>query len=180
MRGIRYFGNLLGVVGVMVLANCLVLWLRSFDPALGLGLPAWTQVPGALLLAASVVLVLVSTVLLLSAGLGSSPGREYFWPKAFVAVGPFRYVRNPMALGAAIGLTGLGLLLQSGFGLIFAGLVFFVMYLVVVFVEEPGLEKRFQDSYREYRRNVPRWVPRLTPWQHSGVEQAAEANRPRD
>jgi protein-S-isoprenylcysteine O-methyltransferase Ste14 len=33
-----------------------------------------------------------------------------------------------------------------------------------VLVEEPGLERRFGDSYRAYKANVPRWIPRLTPW----------------
>jgi len=35
---------------------------------------------------------------------------------------------------------------------------FFLLY------EEPGLERRFGDEYRVYQRNVPRWLPRLTPW----------------
>jgi protein-S-isoprenylcysteine O-methyltransferase Ste14 len=31
-------------------------------------------------------------------------------------------------------------------------------------LEEPMLEARFGDSWREYRRNVPRFLPRLRPW----------------
>ena len=31
-------------------------------------------------------------------------------------------------------------------------------------LEEPGLVKRFGDEYLTYKRNVPRWIPRLTPW----------------
>ena len=30
--------------------------------------------------------------------------------------------------------------------------------------EEPGLAKRFGDDYLTYKQNVPRWIPRLTPW----------------
>ena len=30
--------------------------------------------------------------------------------------------------------------------------------------EEPGLLKRFGEDYEEYRRNVPRWIPRLKAW----------------
>jgi protein-S-isoprenylcysteine O-methyltransferase Ste14 len=30
--------------------------------------------------------------------------------------------------------------------------------------EEPGLVKRFGDEYLTSRQNVPRWIPRLTPW----------------
>ncbi len=34
----------------------------------------------------------------------------------------------------------------------------------VPFVEEKELEKRFGGDYRTFRSNVPRWVPRPTPW----------------
>jgi protein-S-isoprenylcysteine O-methyltransferase Ste14 len=30
--------------------------------------------------------------------------------------------------------------------------------------EEPGLRKRFGKDYDEYCKNVPRYIPRLTPW----------------
>ena len=30
--------------------------------------------------------------------------------------------------------------------------------------EEPGLEQRFGDDYIRYKQNVPRWIPRLKPW----------------
>jgi len=32
-------------------------------------------------------------------------------------------------------------------------------------VEEPGLERRFGDDYFLYKKNVPRWIPRLRPWE---------------
>jgi protein-S-isoprenylcysteine O-methyltransferase Ste14 len=156
---IRNVGNLVGVIGVGLLAAGLAWWLRSFDPGLGLELPAWTQLPGAFLVVGGVALVLASTALLLSAGLAHSHGKEFFWPKEFVAIGPFRYVRNPMALGAVVYLAGVGLLLRSGAALALAVLGFIVMHLFVVLVEEPGLAKRFGQSYLEYKRRVPRWVP---------------------
>ena len=33
------------------------------------------------------------------------------------------------------------------------------------FVEEKGLEKRFGDPYLKYKASVPRWIPRLKPWE---------------
>ena len=35
---------------------------------------------------------------------------------------------------------------------------------IVYVVEEEGLVKRFGQEYEEYRRNVPRWIPRLKAW----------------
>ena len=34
-------------------------------------------------------------------------------------------------------------------------------------VEEKGLEKRFGDEYLKYKARVPRWIPRLRPWEKS-------------
>jgi protein-S-isoprenylcysteine O-methyltransferase Ste14 len=42
---------------------------------------------------------------------------------------------------------------------------FLVINLIYIpLVEEPLLERRFGDSYREYRRHVRRFLPRLRPW----------------
>jgi protein-S-isoprenylcysteine O-methyltransferase Ste14 len=34
-----------------------------------------------------------------------------------------------------------------------------VAHVMVVHIEEPELRKRFGQSYSEYCRNVPRWLP---------------------
>ena len=86
-------------------------------------------------------------------------------PRKLVVRGMYRYVRNPMISGV------LGLLLGEA---IFFGsmpiLEWFVFFAVLNAVymplrEEPGLVARFGDDYLEYKRHVPRWIPRLTPWQ---------------
>ena len=75
-----------------------------------------------------------------------------------------------MSLGGVVLMTGIALWYRSAFGLVFAAAMFLVAHLVAAHVEEPGLEKRFGDSYREYRRNVRRWLPRITPWRRSSAE----------
>jgi protein-S-isoprenylcysteine O-methyltransferase Ste14 len=42
--------------------------------------------------------------------------------------------------------------------------------------EEPGLARRFGDDYLAYKRNVPRWIPRLRPWR--GDEVRSKEARP--
>jgi protein-S-isoprenylcysteine O-methyltransferase Ste14 len=80
-------------------------------------------------------------------------------PREFVPVGPYRFVRNPMYVGAAALLMGFGLFERSLaiLALAVAGLI--LAHLFVVFAEEPGLEERFGDSYRSYKASVRRWVP---------------------
>ena len=78
-----------------------------------------------------------------------------------MAFGPFRYLRNPMSLGAVIAMLGLGLYESSVLILLLALALFLFFHVIVVCVEEPGLEKRFGESYRDYKRSVNRWLPKL-------------------
>ena len=48
-------------------------------------------------------------------------------------------------------------------GLFSLGVIINVIYIPLS--EEPGLVRRFGDDYLTYKRNVPRWIPRLKPWQ---------------
>ena len=85
-------------------------------------------------------------------------------PKKLVIRGPYRHVRNPMITGALLILLAEALLFQS-WPLSVWMVVFFVGNTVYFrFIEEKGLEKRFGDDYRKYKAGVPRWIPRLQPW----------------
>lgn len=82
-----------------------------------------------------------------------------------VAVGPYRYVRNPMITGVAAMLLGEALFLGSWLIGVWVLLFGLINHAYFVLSEEPGLERRFGESYRAYKANVPRWIPRLRPWQ---------------
>lgn len=86
-------------------------------------------------------------------------------PKRLVVYGPYRHVRNPMISAVMAILFGQALLLNNLCQLAWA--VFFSLgnLLYIRRSEEPGLERRFGAAYRRYRRNVPRWLPRLRPWE---------------
>ena len=89
-------------------------------------------------------------------------------PRKLVVRGPYRYVRNPMISGVVFILFAESALFRSVPHAQWA-LTFLVINLVYIpLLEEPQLEVRFGESYREYRRHVPRLIPRLRPWQSSG------------
>ena len=46
-------------------------------------------------------------------------------------------------------------------------------------LEEPGLVNSFGGEYRTYKRNVPRWIPRLTPWENRMSPKAVRRTRRR-
>jgi protein-S-isoprenylcysteine O-methyltransferase Ste14 len=85
-----------------------------------------------------------------------------------VAIGPYRFVRNPMISGVALLLIGQAWLWGSWVVGLWAGVFILINHVYFVFFEEPGLEERFGESYRPYKENVPRWVPRLGPWSGRG------------
>ena len=58
-------------------------------------------------------------------------------------------------------LLGLGLYHRSLAILLFAVVIFVLFHLYVVFVEEPGLEKRFGEGYYAYKKLVNRWIPKF-------------------
>ena len=85
-------------------------------------------------------------------------------PKTLVVKGPYRYMRNPMITGVLYILTGEALLFWSPVLFGWAFIFFIANMLYVPLVEEKKLLKRFGKDYEEYTKNVPRWIPRFTPW----------------
>ena len=80
-------------------------------------------------------------------------------PRQLVAAGPYRWVRNPMYIGAGTALCGAALFYQSAALVAFAAGFLIVTHLFVVFYEEPTLERTFGARYADYRNAVPRWMP---------------------
>jgi protein-S-isoprenylcysteine O-methyltransferase Ste14 len=79
-----------------------------------------------------------------------------------VADGPYRYVRNPLYLGAELLAIGFGLLAsRSGCVLIVVGHAIF--YARLIGREEAALLETQGDSYRQYLNAVPAFIPSLTP-----------------
>lgn len=80
-------------------------------------------------------------------------------PTRLVVRGLYRYVRNPMYAGVVSALLGEAWLFASVPLLIHATVTLVVVHLFVVFYEEPTLRRMFGESYEEYTRTVPRWLP---------------------
>ena len=81
-------------------------------------------------------------------------------PRHLVAVGPYRWVRNPIYLAALLIVAGQAWLFGSAALLLYAGLVAVGFHLLVIAYEEPTLRAQFGQQYEAYRRTVSRWIPR--------------------
>ncbi len=81
-------------------------------------------------------------------------------PSRVVATGPYRWVRNPIYIGALLVVLGEAWLFMSLALLVYAGIMAVCFHLFVVGYEERALGRRFGGTYQEYRQAVPRWIPR--------------------
>ena len=142
------------------------LWLArrsGLTPAMATGAGGLVvQVVGLVLLAVGLALFVASLRRFATEGHGTLAPWDP--PRELVVRGPYRHVRNPMISGVLVFLLGEALVLRSRPHLMWAFTFFVINAVYIPLLEEPDLEQRFGESYREYRRHVPRLLPRLRPW----------------
>ncbi|OGO48517.1 MAG: hypothetical protein A2Z30_04585 [Chloroflexi bacterium RBG_16_64_43] len=81
-------------------------------------------------------------------------------PKRFVSHGLYRWVRNPMYVGALLVLVGVVIFYGSLWVLVYAAGLWAALHSFTVLFEEPQLKRRFGAPYETYLKEVPRWIPR--------------------
>ena len=120
---------------------------------------------------------LIAGILLLSAGLflagwtmvlfnniGKGTLAPWNPPENLVVKGPYCYVRNPMIIGVLLVLISEYFLLNA-IEILWWTVLFFIINNIYFYVfEERQLENRFGEEYKKYKKNVPMWIPRFTPW----------------
>jgi len=81
-----------------------------------------------------------------------------------VVKGPYKYSSNPMITGVFFILLGETFFFHS-FSILNLAILFFIFNTVYfILIEEPDLYKRFGNDYLQYKKHVPRWIPRLHPY----------------
>ena len=144
-------------LNVMAIIPALVLWFSGKFEAYQFS--TISIVSGGILVIVGLYIIWITVSLFTDHGKGTPA--PYSPPKILVAIGIYRYVRNPMMIGVWCVLVGEANLFMSG-GILIWFLMFFIgSILFVTLWEEGDLERRFGESYREYKRKVPRWIPRM-------------------
>lgn len=146
----------------LVLIPAAIMWLSAGTPYA----PSLPSLPniiiGVVLALPALVLMASSMSLFMSHGKGTPAPWEP--PRKLVIRGPYRHVRNPMLTGVILFQFSEAALFSSWPLAVWAFLFALGNAIYFPLVEEKGLEKRFGDDYLEYKKNVPRWIPRLRPW----------------
>jgi len=86
--------------------------------------------------------------------------------KELVVTGLYKYVRNPLYIAGMLVLLGETLLFLSK-GIFIYTLIMFGVFNVHVLMEENHLEDTFEKKYDQYRKDVPRWIPRFKSYKEN-------------
>ena len=149
----------------LTFASLFIAFVLVFVPARllqssGIGaLPAWgiAQVIGVVLVFAGGALAI--WCVLAFATLGRGTPAPFDPPRLLVVRGPYKFVRNPMYLGASAALAGAALFYESWSLLAYLVAFALAMHAFVIWYEEPTLTRTFGADYTAYRATVHRWLP---------------------
>ncbi|MEO8083685.1 MAG: isoprenylcysteine carboxylmethyltransferase family protein [Ardenticatenales bacterium] len=135
-------------------AFLLMLALRHFWPMPIFARPIalW---PGIALIALGAATVIWGRQTLVAAGTNVNPGQP---ATTIVSSGPYRFSRNPIYVAVTLLFIGLTLAFDTWWGVALLVPVLLVMHFGVVLREERYLERKFGESYRQYRAGVRRYV----------------------
>lgn len=81
--------------------------------------------------------------------------------RRLITSGPYRYCRNPMALGTLLFYLGLALVLGIASMVLLTAVLFTFLFLFIKLCEERELEARFGEEYRRYRERTPFLIPKI-------------------
>ncbi len=142
----------------LVVGPLLVVWIEG-RWMLTVGFPLAVRAAGLTLLIAASALGVWSAIAMSTRGEGTPLPSET--ATRLVVSGPYRFVRNPMAVAGIAQGVAVGMLAGSWLVIVYALCGSLVWNTLIRPWEEADLEQRFGAEFRAYRERVRCWVPRL-------------------
>jgi protein-S-isoprenylcysteine O-methyltransferase Ste14 len=147
-------------LNIMVIIPDIILWISSNGSIFQKPISAMIAIAGSACIIIGIYIIFRSVSDLTNHGKDGTPV-PWDPPENLIVKGIYKTVRNPMVSGISFVLLGEVIFFSSS-SLLFLLTIWVLGNLIYTpLVEEPELEKRFGDSYLQYKRNVPRWVPVL-------------------
>ena len=154
---------LIAPLNIMVIIPAILHWVSygwNFPSTFNIESPPLSKAIGLTLILIGLYIIFRSVSDLTDKGEDGTPA-SWCPPKILVVTGFYQRTRNPLYIGVTLVLFGevfiSGGILVIGWFLFWSGGILVITPLR----EEPELEERFGDSFRDYRKSVPRWIPRL-------------------
>ncbi len=151
-----------GTVGVLA-----PMWISGWRVHASFPGSAAIRVTGVVLIVIGAAILLECFARFVIEGLGT-PAPVYP-TRHLVMRGWYRFVRNPMYLAVLAAIFGQALLFADGWLVLYGFGCWLVTHCFVIGYEEPTLLRSFPEEYQRYRQHVPRWIPRLSPWNDQPV-----------
>jgi len=79
-------------------------------------------------------------------------------PSSLVLVGPYRFTRNPIYFGCLLMMFGLVIVWSSIITVFLLIVVYIIFRFVFIKREEVILEEEFGEKYRDFKKQVRRWI----------------------
>ena len=152
IRTLTYASLFIAVVLIYLPARLLA-WSGIVRPAI----MEWPQISGLVICAVGAVIAL--SCVFTFAFIGKGTPAPFDPPRRLVVRGPYRFVRNPMYIGAALAVAGAALFYKSLALAAFVAGFLLVTHLFVIIYEEPTLRRTFGPEYQAYCGRVHRWWP---------------------
>ena len=152
IRAITYAALFIGFLLVFLPARLLSSSGITRPPEIG-----FVQIAGAIIAAIGAAIALWCIFTFIFVGKGTPA--PFDPPRRLVVAGPYKWVRNPMYIGAALALSGAALFYGSWALAGYCAVFLLVMFVFVVVHEEPALRRSFGDDYTRYCERVRRWLP---------------------
>jgi protein-S-isoprenylcysteine O-methyltransferase Ste14 len=153
------------LIAPLTVAGLVPWWITRWRMEQSFGGLASPRVVGVLLIVAGVPVLLDSFARFAIQGLGTPA--PVFPTRHLVVQGPYRFVRNPMYVGVLMVVTGQVLFFGSPPLFEYGAFLWLGFHLFVIGYEEPTLRATFGDEYETFCAHVPRWIPHISPWDHS-------------
>ena len=160
MRSIRGLTIIILNVGLSIFSVILVVLLLDVDRLWLPPLPGFLEILSWPLFIAGTTIIISSVYILFKySGTSGAPGDP---TQNLVDKGIYRWMRNPIYLGDILLLFGVGFNTRSILLTLLAVTSIPAFHYFVLKIEEPKTRNRLGEVYIQYKKNVPRWFPRLT------------------
>jgi len=161
--GSKKVRNILTPIGALFfLSACTGLIFLSLFLDKHFGFPGFLVYPcsliaGLIIMIPGTVLALMCIIYFLKSGGTPLPLNP---PEQLIKSGPYSIVRNPMVTGLLLQFFGFGVVMNSiTLTFIISPLLTLLMAAELKMIEEPEMIKRFGNSYLEYMKDVPMFIP---------------------